>query len=67
MSATVLPDVTRALLLARAERLATRLRGLADVLPADIAAESLASAHGLLGRLDAQIDTVILAARRRGE
>jgi hypothetical protein len=64
---TTLPGVTRAQLIARTQRLAARLRTLPDHIPAELTEESLVSAHGLLGRIDDQIDTVILAARRRGE
>ena len=60
------PD-TRTLFRARIARLVKRLESLDSHLPADPLPESLASAHGLLGRLDGQIDAVILAARRRGE
>ena len=52
---------------ARIARLVKRLESLDSHLPADPLPESLASAHGLLGRLDGQLDAVILAARRRGE
>ena len=60
------PD-TRALFQARIARLVKRLESLDAALPADPLPESLASAHGLLGRADALLDSVIHAARRRGE
>lgn len=62
-----LPSDTRALFRARIARLVKRLESLDATLPATVAPESLASAHGLLGRLDDQLDAVILAARRRSE
>lgn len=58
-------DLTRAHLRARIARLVVRLQSLDAALPADPLIESLASAHGLLGRVDPLLDSVILAAHRR--
>jgi hypothetical protein len=58
-------DSARALFRARVHRIAARLLSLDEDIEADPLPESLASAHGLLGRADALIDSVILASQRR--